>query len=196
MEFIAAVFDADAWRQIMANPEPFFTVLSVAVVLAVLGCWLILRMRYQGIIDFQDRKLADYKEIRSLESRLARLEPRGISGQQREILREKLTLRSGNTQPISIVYDMSCPDGSSYAGELINVFETIPGWLPKNGMVGGPAQVSPSGLALTLANPSQVSAIEKQLIASFDEAGIRYSTIHGGHNPDGVPMLLVSRSME
>jgi hypothetical protein len=148
---------------IQAAPVPFFV-----AVLAVFGLvWTAVSWSYSTIlssknsqIELLDRQVADYKDklsgatpteakakIDDLEARLARIEPRRLSAEQRRVMASLVEVPAGSEYHLSIQSEMSCPDCNQYAADFYTVLDEAH-WKIISPRVMGAAAASPKGIAI------------------------------------------------
>ena len=113
-----------------------------------------------GQIQLQDRQLADYKEklngatpseakarIDSLESRLARLEPRRLSIEQRNIIASYVTVPPGVNYMISTQLEMACGDCRKYLEDFQDILHNAH-WNIVPISLSNATAASPKGIAI------------------------------------------------
>jgi hypothetical protein len=124
----------DGWPMIRANLPTFFLIL-VVIVGAV---WLVFSFSYGQIlaskdaqIQLQDRQITDYKEklqgatpdqakarIDDLENRLKRVEPRGLTDEQKRAFIQSARVPAGSGYQVSVTHEGRLPRLSGLFGGL------------------------------------------------------------------------------
>jgi hypothetical protein len=166
------------WPMIKANIPTFIVIL----LLLAGALWLLFNWSYGSIlankssqIELQDRQLADYKQkldgaspdqakarIDTLEARLAAIEPRRLTADQRASLKSKLGIQAPAATLISIAGEAS-GDSMQLAADFASVFRAAGGWTVQESSVIGIGNRPANGLRLTVKN-SQSPSREVQLV--------------------------------
>jgi hypothetical protein len=201
------------------------------VALLVLGgvVWWLLDWRYSGIVSNRDGTISnrdseisllrgqrdDYKEklsgaspeqakakIEALESRLAQLEPRRTTQDQRNKLLEKLRLPSNIDYLVEIARDASTPDGVQYASDFLGVFHEA-GWRTSAPIVMGIGNLPlAAGLIVQVSSLANPPSEGKTVLDALKYAGIPFAAQEIGPIPpahEGLPpraqvkMLITNR---
>jgi hypothetical protein len=172
---------------IRANLPTFFVIL----VLIIGAVWIVVNWSYSGVlatkngqIELQDRQLADYKEKLSgatpdqakaridvlearLEARLAAVEPRRLTADQRVAMIARLSPRPGTTPTISIASE-GAGDSPQFGADFASVFRSVGGWNVTEAQVMGIGNRPASGIAINAANINspEVYAVSNALRAA------------------------------
>lgn len=187
------------WPMILANLPAFFTIL-----LLMFGAvWWLMNWRYGGIISHKDSEISllkgqrdDYKDklsgatpdqakarIDALETRLAALEPRRLTADQRSKLIAQLIPHFSSHETINIISEAS-GDSHQLAADLVSVFQAAGGWHIQEGQAMGIGNRPPSGLGIHVEDTNNLSAPAKIITGAFKSAGLafdlRQSTLQVG----------------
>lgn len=164
------------WGTITAAPRSFITAVAIVVVLAVGGVWFLMDLKYGGAISAKDgtietlkSQIEGYKNklngaspdeakarIENLENKLAQLEPRRLTGPQRESFIANARSPVGVTFALDILEDGLCPDCNRYAAEIASALAAAGGWNIRQPMGFGIAQKSPKGITLKVPDPARM----------------------------------------
>jgi hypothetical protein len=190
MEYDSGLLAPDRWHWVIEQAGPFFSILIAAVVLTATVVWVILRARYQPRIDKLGSKLEEFERnlgttaeealhrIDSLQSRLARFEPRHLSGRQKTLLKKLLKLpEAAGMTDINVSHDAACGDGKQYAAEFAHLLRSCDGWRPHIATTFGSGHQPQSGLAIVSFRQGRTAAGAKLLSKAFSDAGIEHETI-------------------
>jgi len=193
-------------RMILDAPLAF-----IASVLAMTGLvYAAMRWRYGRVIShleervkFRDDRLAEYREklhtgspdeakakIDALENRLAQLQPRRLTDQQRCRLRD-VARDAGNPYSIQIAYDVGCPDGQVFSGDFRAAFANA-GWRVTRTAVLGGREVPTSGRGLQVADTKKLTSAELVVHNALVQAGIPHNVLLGGRHEDDVRLLVTA----
>lgn len=154
-------------------------------------------LRFGGVIESQrerlqsrDEKIEDYQaklegaepeearaDIKDLEARLARLEPRRLSDTQQEAMVEHLRAAHG---VIDVVVDGPCTDGRPFSAGFGAVFQKA-GWRVGFPMVFGISDPPATGLKVTAKDLNRLSEADHALFTALDASGLRYNRRGGLH---------------
>lgn len=213
MDFVKAL--QDNWAVLSTAPWAFATI----VVLFGGGGLLIGRLWQSGVITnlesriaLRDDRIADYERkldvaspdeakqrLDALEKQIRALGPRTLSPDQMKAIGRRI---AGQSAIIEITHDMAAADAKALTAAFAVTFQRA-GWKTIQPMVMGLGNHPPSGLALQVANPSQLRPIENTVKQALEDAGIEYdiqsglragSPMHGveDQTPD-VGLLLTTR---
>lgn len=111
------------------------------------------------------------KKIVDLETRLARVEPRRITDDQRRAISDVLSQNPGSQVLISS--DMSCADCGAFTADFRDVLNTAR-WRVLASSVLGAANASPKGIAIETPNLSHPSPEAESLMRALGQAKIPY----------------------
>lgn len=192
MDYDNGLLDPGRWQWIIEHAGPFFSILILSAALTAAAVWLILRMRYQRTIARQQHQLREFKiklhgatpdeaqrRIESLQARLARLEPRRLTGKQKTVLKKLLTLpESAGITDINVAHDAACGDGKPFAADFAYVLGSCRGWKPSSVTIFGSGHRPETGLAIVSFRRGRTAAGAKLLSKALTEAGIDHETIH------------------
>jgi hypothetical protein len=189
----------------MEHASLFFSVviLTVAVVAAVV--WLVLWAYFHRTIAtlrLQLRELSSkiggattdetLRRVESMQARLARLEPRHLTGRQKTILRRLLALpESAGVTDINVGYDAACGDGKDYAADFVHILGSGRGWRPFTVTIFGSSHRPEAGLAIVCYPQGRTTAGGKLLSKAFVQAGIEHELIYS--TEDQLDLTITSR---
>lgn len=168
------------------------SILVLSAALTAIVVWFVSGARYRRTIAQLRVRLKEFetsldgatpdearRRIESLTARVARLEPRRLTGKQKAILQPLLTLpESAGITNINVAYDAACGDGKEYAGDFIRLLTSCPGWRPCRVTIFGSSHRAEAGLAIVCFGRGRTAAGAKVLSKAFAEAGIDHQTIH------------------
>lgn len=181
---------------IRANP-----VIFIALILAIIGgVWWMMDWKYGAVITNKDSEIAllkgqrdDYRDklsgatpdqakarIDALEGRLARLEPRRLTEQQRANLTARLRLPAGADYSIAISRDLSCADCVQLAADISAAFGSSTGWHVSNPGEMGVSNMPPHGIAVRCANIASPSPEARIVIDALHAIGIQFDLQNDG----------------
>jgi hypothetical protein len=119
------------------------------------------------------------RRVESMQARLARLEPRHLTGRQKTILRKHLALpESAGVTDINVGYDAACGDGKDYAADFVHILGSSHGWRPFTVTIFGAEHRPEAGLAIIAYPQGRAAAGAKLLDKAFAEAGIEHEMIY------------------
>ena len=179
----------DQWQVIVGAPAIFIMALIVASILV----WLAMRWAYetstkhrQTLIALKDAQLADYQQklggaspdeakarIEKLESQVAALLPRELSLAQIDKIATTAAAPKPNSTIISIIFDVACRDGQSYAAQFVRAFG-IAGWRVAEGQMMAPAHKPRSGLGISVADSRNPTPAQQTVMRAFLAAGLEF----------------------
>lgn len=205
MDYDNGLLGPDRWDWIADHAGPFFTILTAAVALAATVVWFVLWAYFRRTINDQRRKLKEFESklggstpdetrrlIDSLRARLARLEPRHLTGRQKATLKKLLTLpEPAGVTEINVSHDAACGDSRQYADEFIHVFRACSRWKPFSVTMFGSGPRPEAGLAIVCFKQGRTAAGAKLLSKAFHEAGIDHETIHS--TEEQLELVITSR---
>jgi len=139
-----------------------------------------LTLRNDEIADYR-RKLdgASPDEARArldeLAAQVAQLQPRRLNAEQREIVRAAV---AGHALGVSIAADMAATDARGLVADLSAAFQNA-GWMVSNPMVGGLANPPPSGIAVTVADPDNLTSSQAGFVRALRQIGADFDLRKG-----------------
>jgi len=180
-------------RVILQAPVSFL----VSVALVGVAIFLILKAFFKERISVLDARLShaqeladDYKNklqgatpdeaagaIRELQDRVRAIEPRRLTNDQRQRMREVLGRLSGST--IEVVHDGACPDANGYSMAFAHLLGEM-GWRVSTPMVIGPGMRPPSGLAIAIPDIKAQTEHARALAEALRAAKIEFD-LYGQH---------------
>jgi hypothetical protein len=181
-----------SWKEILeqfalisAAPIPF-----LLVTIAIIGIvWFVVNWSYTAVlsskssqIELLERQVSDYKDklngatpyeakarIDSLESRLARIEPRRLSVEQRNIIASYVTAPPGVNYMISAQSEMACGDCRQFLDDFQNILYNAH-WYIEPISLSNATAASPKGIAILTPDTShpllEASALTSALVAA------------------------------
>lgn len=190
MDYVVSLLDSDRWLSVIEHGEAVVISIVTAVLTATV-VWIVLRIRYQGTIAKQRRKLEEFgdklhgatpdeaqRRIESLQARLDRLEPRRLTGRQKTVLKRLLPLpETAGITAINVAHDAACGDGKQYAEDFARLLRSSHGWQPSSATMFGSSQRTGSGIAIVCCGRGRTAAAAKVLSNALAEAGIVHETI-------------------
>ena len=202
-------------RQCTSLPSIPIPVALIAIVIVFLTWWLVnwsdtavftsnsAEMASQNAqIELLERQIADWRQktggqtpgetkarIDALEARLARLEPRGLSAEQRDAIRSEIAgFPSTHAYYLDIVSDMSCGDCAQYAADFKAVLIDSR-WRVETPRVLGARSGSPTGISILTPDPSKPLPAAAVLARALTAAKIQFDLNAGSEffsGPAGV----------
>jgi hypothetical protein len=197
---------------VWATPAPFVVALLIAAGLI----WLILDWRYRAIMANRDSEISlikgqrdDYKEklggatpdqakarVDALEMRLAMIEPRRLSREQKT---QMLADLQSAPSFISINADMACADCAVFAADFQEVAERA-SWKVDMARVMADALASPKGLVVITIDAKRPSSAAAALVAALRRLNISHDvesramqSFPGQETPDA-ELLITTRA--
>jgi hypothetical protein len=122
------------------------------------------------------------KKIADLETRLARVEPRKLSEDQRRAIYDVLSQKPDSQ--ILLSSDMSCADCGAFTADFRGVLDSAR-WGTVPSSVLGAANASPKGIAVETLNPSRPSPEAESLMRALGQAKIPYDLRARAPDPSG-----------
>lgn len=136
-------------------------------------------------------------KIANLEARLAKMEPRRLSSEQRNSILSSLTESGGVTAGSGILsHDMTRADCAQYAADFEEVLLKAHWQSMPSGVVGA-AMASPKGIAILTPDPSNPLPEAKALAEALVAANIPFDMGKSVKGPPGLPaveILITPRS--
>jgi hypothetical protein len=197
------------WAVVSSAPSTFlFGCLLVAGVV-----WLIMHWAFRARLDSKDAQISllkarcdDYKEklggatpsqaqekIALLETRLAKLEPRRLTNEQRQTITTMTKLSSADIWfKIEVAWDGSCFDCEAYAHDFRDALEKTGGWKIEAYRIFGVNRKSSKGLAIFIPNPNAPPSHVMKLMRALEKAEIPYDLIQQENADHMWVQLLVS----
>jgi hypothetical protein len=205
MDFESGLLEPGRWQWIIDHAVPFFFILAFSALLTATVVWLVLRARYQRSTAKIRLQLKEFGEklhgatpdearrrIESLQARLAHLEPRRLTGRQKTVLQEILTLpESAGMTDINVAHDAACGDGKQYAADFVQVLGSCRGWRPSSVTMFGSDHRPEAGLAIVCFSRGRTAAGAKLLSKALTEAGIDHETVHS--TEEQLELVITSR---
>ena len=124
----------------------------------------------KGYEDAAPEKAAE--TIKQLEMRLAAVEPRRLTQDQKQAIGKYIRKHAGMKGSLTIIHDGASADAKRYAEELTVVLSQYQGIKIKSGMVLGPSVIPASGIQLTARDAS--SDVARFVTGVLDAADIDY----------------------
>lgn len=134
------------------------------------------------------------KLIEALQAQLDGLKPRRIVEPQKTTLSRAAVGRGGDAYTLSILNDVSSPDGGAYASDLAAALSNLQGWKIERGSVMGPARTSQCGLALYVGDPTNLTKPERIVFDVLHAAGVLFEAVPL-KNRNGDVTLMISTKL-
>jgi len=132
--------------------------------------------------------------IQTLQDKLDKLSPRRLPSEKKAALEKMLKLPSGTTFSIEIVHDGNCSDCNQLAADFSTLFSSA-GWRVTSGMVIGLGFPIPSGVAVVVSDPNNLTESQRLVISALQSENIPmdiHRDIHQGSFPrEGVNLDLI-----
>lgn len=186
--------------------------MTIFTALLVLGSviWWALDWKYGSVVANRDSEITllrgqrdDYKDklsgatpdqakarIDSLEARLAAVEPRRLTNDQRATLIARLSPPQGITPLISIVAEGS-GDSPQFAADVSGAFRSAKGWNISEPIVIGIGNRPPSGIGINLPDPTKPSPEATVVINAFRAANIAFDVRQLSVSPGTAVEILI-----
>ena len=188
MDYLNGLFEPGRWYWIIEHAGPFFSVLVATTALTATVVWLVVRARYARMLD----KLKEFenklhgaspdearRRTELMRARLARLEPRRLTGPQQAVLQKCLTLpEAAGVTDINVVHDAACSDSKQYAADFAQLLRSCRGWQPSSMTMFGLSHRTEADLAIVWSRQGRTATAAMLLSTALDEAGIDHETIH------------------
>jgi hypothetical protein len=175
------------WRVIANSPVSY----AVAVLVAAAIIWWIMTWGYGREMSLLKQQVADYKDklsgaspdqararIDALEARLARVEPRRLTEEQRRILAANFVHAPKGAVRVS--HEASCSDCNQYASDFIGAIQPLPNWKVSAGMFIGPGTRAVTGIGVRAA---QANSVADAVMTALRCAQISFDTLPATPRP-------------
>lgn len=188
---------------VAATPVPF----TVAALVAAGIAWWMIDWRYSTLLANRDSEISllkgqrdDYKEklngatpdqakarIEKLEAKLAEIEPRRISQQQRATLIPRLKRAAAEKPPIVVVASEGAGDNVQLAADLASVFRAAGGWNVHETSVIAISNRPASGILVNVRDKKQMSPEATSVVQALRDAQIEFD-LKDQPRPTTLPM--------
>lgn len=182
---------SDVWPLVMGSPWEFAMLFAIVLLAGWAGGRFMFAERLrtlEGRIAAKDERIADYKEkldgatpdearrrLDEMELRLQALTPRRLPPDQAEILVSTLSKFVGS---VDIAHDLAASDSKAFVGDLAVTFRRA-GWTVNLPVVMGISNHPHTGLAVEVADSSNLQKAENAVIIALKDANIPFD-LRGG----------------
>ena len=183
-----------------------------AILVMGFAIWWAMDWRYGGIVANRDAQIStiqsqrdEYRDklqgatpdeakakIEQLETRLARIEPRRLSKEQRAELISSLRTATGGPYSIAIISEAS-GDSPQFAADISSAFRTAGGWQISEPSVMGLGNRPPHGIAVQFRDLNNPPPEGQIVLSALRAAGFKFDIQHGGDPQGHIALLICTR---